>query len=557
MKKSSNVVAFDLSSRRLKERAEKYYGEGDYLSALRFAREEIDTFGGDEETFALLADIYEIMGLHSSAINCWFRYMDVCLPEDLPEVYEGLAVNYLNLGNEAQSAFYYNKLIDADDTLTDENRSEIAQLFSSDKKYPFRFVYPPELSDYSAETGFGAFALKNGDLNGAMEALSKVEKGSKEYPAAREMQAVACLLSGDPVKAEEICLALTEAYPENIQALATLAAVYTELGESERSEEIAKKLVLLGGNNAEEKYKIATVCCENGMDAEALALFADVEKELPYDGNVLYFKAVAAYRSGNGNLAIRTLEKLCTIYPDAAVAKYYLREIRRYRENREAEPEMLYFYRLPEAEREFRIRALASLGKASRSEAEAVGAAFAEEDYFSWCFDEMDGMAQDLQYLGAIVAERAGIDSFLRELLLDCEVKDALKIELLRLLYERNEDAEYGVVLCNIYRKIYVRALRPGVKKRGMFISAYAKTASRFSVLSDSYGERVYHATKRLYEEFKQKDCWEKAESSDDLACTIYLMCGFGEVGKTADVVASVFEANAEKVKEIMEITGV
>ena len=53
------------------------------------------------------------MELYSSAVNCWFRFMDNCSGEDLPDIYEGLAVNYLNMGTEAQSAFYYNKLIDA------------------------------------------------------------------------------------------------------------------------------------------------------------------------------------------------------------------------------------------------------------------------------------------------------------------------------------------------------------------------------------------------------------------------------------------------------------
>ena len=42
--------------------------------------------------------------------------------EDLPDLYEGLAVNYLSLGEEAASAYYYNLLIGVDDTLTKENK---------------------------------------------------------------------------------------------------------------------------------------------------------------------------------------------------------------------------------------------------------------------------------------------------------------------------------------------------------------------------------------------------------------------------------------------------
>ena len=190
------VLKIDFSRNRLRERAEKYYDEGNYLSALRFTYKEMSLYGGNGETYMMLSDIYENMELYSSAVNCWFRFMDNCTGDDLPDIYEGLAVNYLNMGNEAQSAFYYNKLIDADDTLTEENKLEIAETFARDKRSNFRFVYPPRFADYSGETEAGARALKNGDCKRAISILSKVEKGSPDYERAREIQAVAYLLSG-------------------------------------------------------------------------------------------------------------------------------------------------------------------------------------------------------------------------------------------------------------------------------------------------------------------------------------------------------------------------
>ena len=123
------------------------------------------------------------------------------------------------------SIFYYNKLIDADDTLTEENKLEIAETFARDKRSNFRFVYPPRFADYSGETEAGARALKNGDCKRAISVLSKVEKGSPDYERAREIQAVAYLLSGRAKEAEKICLALIDENQGNVQALATLAAV--------------------------------------------------------------------------------------------------------------------------------------------------------------------------------------------------------------------------------------------------------------------------------------------------------------------------------------------
>ena len=155
-KREQKVLKIDFSRRRLRERAEKYYDEGNYLSALRFTYKEMSLYGGDGDIYTMLSDIYENMELYSSAVNCWFRFMDNCSGEDLPDIYEGLAVNYLNMGNEAQSAFYYNKMIDADDELTEESKAEIAETFAQDKSSNFRFVYPPRLADYSKETEAGA-----------------------------------------------------------------------------------------------------------------------------------------------------------------------------------------------------------------------------------------------------------------------------------------------------------------------------------------------------------------------------------------------------------------
>ena len=549
------ILKIDFSRRRLRERAEKFYDEGNYLSALRFTYKEMSLYGGDGEIYALLSDIYENMELYSSAVNCWFRFMDNCSGEDLPDIYEGLAVNYLNMGKEAQSAFYYNKLIDADDGLTEENKAEIAEAFSGNKRSNFRFVYPPRFADYSRETDAGARALKNGDCKKAIAILSRVEEGSPDYRAAREMSAVAYLLSEDSASAEKICLELLAENPADVQAAATLAAVYTGQGRKEESRAIALRLCELKDTTPEETYKIATVCCENELHEKAFEKFVQLEKVIPYDGNMLYFKAVSAYKSGRKEAAVDAMEKLCTIYPDAAVAEYYLKAMRRHADDpeREPEPDLTYFYRVPQEEREKRCRALVRLGKYPRTEAELFGALAAKEGYFRWCFDEMDGMERDLQYLAVVVAEHTREDGFLRDVLLDCEVSDILKVELLRLLFARNEENGFGVVICNIYRDIRVYRVKIGQKRHRKFVDAYAKTASKFSVIDDSYGRRIRDTAESLYRVFTEKGCWELADNSDDLACALYLLAGLKELGTDARSVAPAFDAAPDRVDAIME----
>lgn len=126
---------------------------------------------------------------------------------------------------------------------------------------------------------------------------------------------MAYLLSERSEEAEKICLELTEENPYNVQALSTLAAVYTEQGRTKESRELALRLIEFKDVTPDEIYKIATVCCENNLHRQALEKFCELEKIIPYDGNMLYFKGVAAYKSGDTPLAIDTMEKLCTIYP--------------------------------------------------------------------------------------------------------------------------------------------------------------------------------------------------------------------------------------------------
>lgn len=557
---SAKVRTIDYGRRLLRSQAEKRYGEGDYLSALRFTGRELALYGADADSYARLADIYENMGLYTSALNCWFRYVDTCTTEDLPDAYEGLAVNYLNLGNDAQSAYYYNKLIDADDTLTGGDKAQIAQMFSVEKSSGFRFVYPPELADYRAETARGGAALKNGDLDGAIHYLSQVKKGSKAYAAAQELLAVATLLKGDSEGAEEICLALLKENENDVQALSTLSAIYSEEDRREESRKIAERLCGMQGGNADEKYKIATVACENGMHEKALQLFTELEKEFPYDGNLLYFKAVAAAECGKDVLAENMLAYLTEIYPDAEVAKYYLKKLRLHRNSPECNPRppFTYFYKVPQEEKDLRAATMEILLKMPLKAAAETAETLLAEGVFRWCFDEMDGMEQDLQWLAVRAAARGGeagsvkCDEFLREVLLDCEVRDAVKIETLRLLFERGKQNGFGVVICNIYKEAFIPQITLGKSKRKLFLRGYAAVASKFAVIGEAYARKIRRVTEELYSDLSRAEFLETVKTPQALAAAVYLLCDLLEAGRRVEDACLLFSAPEKEVLSIL-----
>ncbi len=558
--KVKKTKKIDFSRKRIAHLADQFYNEGKFLSALRLAHRERREFGGDPDVFARLCDIYEGMGLQGSAINYWFQYLDIAAEEDLPDIYEGLAANYLAIGNERQAAYYYNRLIDADESLPEETKMDIAEAFATDKRSQYHFVYPPKLADYTKEISVASKLLKAGDCKRTIEVLEGVEKGSKQYASAKEMQAVAYLLEGNAQKAEEVCKELLAEEPEAVRVLATLAAVYLEQGRAEESLALAKKLAGMQATDTDDLYKIATVCCENGLHAEAYEKFETLDKKTPYDGRMLYFKGVSAYNSGEIKEAELALDELCTVYPDAEVAKYYLREIRLYQqaleEGKEVEkPELIYFYHLPQAEREARCSALLKIGSCPKDEAQLFGLLALHDGYFTWCFDEMDGGDRDLQYLGLVTAAHVRADEFLQDVLLDFEVADVLKVEILRMLIERNEDMDVGLVLCNLYRRVPINRLTIGRKRRKKFIEGYARVASKFGVVDGRYMKKMERSAELLYRSLEEQNALDLVANPDDVACAIYLLSELRELGRDHAFIASAFDANLAKVRVLLSYT--
>jgi hypothetical protein len=154
--------------------------------------------------------------------------------------------------------------------------------------------------------------------------------------------------------------------------------------------------------------------------------------------------------------------------------------------------------------------------------------------------------------MALVTAEYVHADDFIREVLLDSEVLDVLKVETLRLLYERNEEDEFGIVLCHIYRKVPLLKVQLGRKKRKRFIEAYARVASKFSVINDVYAKKIKTATESLYRDLEGCNALDLVDKADDCACAIFLYSGIKDLRGDIEVVAKAFEANTDKVKVLL-----
>ena len=119
-------------------------------------------------------------------------------------------------------------------------------------------------------------------------------------------------------------------------------------------------------------------------------------------------------------------------------------------------------------------------------------------------------------------------------------------------MLERNEEMELGIVLCNIYKRIFLPRLSIGRKRHKKFIEAYAKLASKFIVVKEHYGAKIVTATETLYKALAEYDSLDLVDNTDDCACAIFLLTGIKELGNNPEMIAAAFDANADRVKVLL-----
>jgi hypothetical protein len=108
------------------------------------------------------------------------------------------------------------------------------------------------------------------------------------------------------------------------------------------------------------------------------------------------------------------------------------------------------------------------------------------------------------------------------------------------------------LVLCNIYKRLYLPRITIGRKRRKKFLEAFSKVASKFIVIKESYADKLKAAAEALYHALEQYDSLDLVDNSDDCACAIYMMAGLKELGKDPALIAAAFEANVERVKVLL-----
>ena len=547
------TTRIDLSADRLISVALKMADDHNYIGALKMLRNFAEREELTLDALSLYAEIYDDLGLYEKCINGWFYFLDCAIDEDLSDCYEGLAVSFMNLGMDNFAAFYYNKLLEESNGVSAEERESILRDFLSTEENPLKIAYPPAVADCTQIISDGISYMKSGDFERAVEEFEQVADENPSYMTARNYIAMCKIVADKIDEAEQECKALLKRDPNNVQAMTTLAACYSERGDAEAASGLAKVLVDLNVDDQDEIYKIATVCCENKMHKEAYAMFSKLSGDIIYDKNIMYFKAVAAYNSGKISEAFDEFDSLLAIYPEAVIARYHY-DFARNAADEGREIELSYFYRLPQEVREDNLNVLSSYLAFPKTQAKKLYSAEQLERCINWCFDEVDGRSGgDLQRVALMVAVKADLNYLVAKYMLDAFLPDEIKIELLTAIIERNEGVDLGVIICNIYKNVVIEPLEIGREKRKKFLGAYANLCSHFVILNAYNGYKIKAAAESVYFKLKEEGKLNLAGDGSALAAAIYIKSEVREAGITGKKIYSFFDVTEDRVNRILE----
>ncbi len=545
---------FMFSEEFLFESAEKRYERGDNMGALTMLNKRGEKYPPSADAWALYADVYESMELYSLAADAWFRFLDTCNEADFAEGYEGLAVAFMNMGNRIQSAYYYHRAMEDDGEAGEDDLDELASAFEEEVEQP-RIRLVGEGAPDPETLREGLILLKEGDLETAKKRLAEIDETSSDYPSAMGLSAMCTLMLGDEEKAEAECRELLKDHPDNVQALTTYCAVLDARGNKKGAREAAERLAHVEADATDDLYRIATALCETGLDEDAFRILEELKKRLPFDDNVLYFHAVAAYHLGKLEESISSLERLTTVFPRKAVARYFLERMRKLRDGDGEKFTMSYYYRVPEEEYHTVADFLLAAADMDDREIAQLAGLEALGEFFRIAFDEMEGRDEKLQMLAVKVAVRTRSDDFLREVLLDCEGDDVVKLSILHGLTVRNEEDSFGTVFLNIYREFFTHEIRIGEEKKTALLKAFADVYSRFALIGEENEEKLCSAAEDVYATLQEADALDLLDHRAEIAAVICREARMQRVERSFAEICKLFDADrifAQKILDYM-----
>lgn len=329
------------------ERAVSSLDRHHYDKALKYFRKAVEYEPNNPVNHCNMAGILSEMGDYKASNDALSVILEDIDPS-MTECYFYMANNYANMDmfEEAERALitYLEQDIHGQFLL---EAQEMMDLFQYELDRPTQ-VKSIRAMEGVVEHDTARELLEEGKFTQAVGMLEDIVEKTPDFQAARNNLALAYYYLGLFPKALDTIHIVLEREPGNLHGLCNLAIMYQHAGERDRLRELTDRLSKIVPFHQEHVFKLATTMGILGKHEVAYEHFRRLlnNEEMKHDPSLFYYTAVAAYNSGNYELAGRLLQQVKRLDPDAEVAEFYLQRLEQINAGAKAFP-MSYQYHLP------------------------------------------------------------------------------------------------------------------------------------------------------------------------------------------------------------------
>ena len=383
-------------------------------------------------------------------------FVAVSKDRDDPDALIGLSESYYVLGDEQMGKYYYNRFCEvAPERMREEIDNDYESLYlqgQEQAQHGFQ-IYSPYSEEECEDRLQRAMALMNRSqsLERAVELLQPIPTTSALYNEAGVVTSLclAMLERKDEAvaKADEIA-----SRTRDLQQRCTLAAVYLECGEREKSERLVRILKRAKPQDTEERFKMVMLMAQIN-DHEGLKKYGrEFLFDCPLSVRVLELYGRCRWNLGEFDAARAVFYDIKRIDPTNSIANYYLRVLEHEPYESFLAPYNLPVTRVRMAERLAKCREYARL---SPEDAAAVR----DEDllfHFYWAADY--GTPKDASLMGVtIFFAKPHLQKYLQRAMISPRFPQETRQDLAHLFLSYRQPRKLQVLSDDIYLEVAVR----------------------------------------------------------------------------------------------------
>ncbi|MBQ7408243.1 MAG: hypothetical protein IJW13_03105 [Clostridia bacterium] len=548
----NNVIQFVKSGKILAEIADEKAADGDFEGALSnyLEIERVYKFSG--ELFRNIANSFTQLGMYEMSITYWFKFLNYVSKRHYAEAYNGLGGNYYLLKNNELAAYYFNLQIN------DKGDKELPfddymyQLFfaAQENARPIKLVDAQgEIDSKNIEKAKRTFEKNPTE---AYNLLSEIKSDSSQYGNALITMAAFNMVN------EKIDLAV-EQYKQALDyseqreyALNNLLGCYAVLNDYEKADTVVQQLKSNDCKDFDQCAKFFHLfhALNDNAGAYTYALYLSAIFDNP---DLYYYTACAAFNCEKYDEAEELFNKhyrITDFFVSLEHAKL-CKNPKRFKKKRAEKISYMqelhpsYISQLEKSVARYMTMSAASFKRRASDLIELSRLCFGTS--------RLDLQGLSCQLVAILKNNRA--EKYLKNLLIDPAVNDKVKILILSLLVDMENDKLTGLVYGGVYTRIQYEKVQFTEENGEVFYSAYAVAFGRIAPYDESVLYKLKISAYDIYYKLISNGTARKVSDVIALAAIIILRAGInvgGSIERLLDYVGSDMPA-VEKIMKLID----